>query len=360
MTDTLVHVRELNRLRQSRFYEMHREEHNEKRRALYKIGRENMKTDFNIIPQQQTYVSDIIDLSKTKTLSFDDVMNHLGEVIEKQSTLNKYKQDFKRLIAITGCSNIIKCLKDPAKLIEDIEDAKKTDDESYSVNTKKSIYQTILFIISHFKLSVSEKNVNILKNKFTEYKVLSSDYTKQVAEERDTMSFKEYIKAVEDNFGPDSKLYVLTLLYDEITLRDDFVLKIIGNNNEAVDDKINYIIVPKKGNLKLIINSYKTDKKYGAIDYVISPSLSQIIRNYIKTNNIEGYLFGDKKLTGFVSTSNKKIGFSGGINEFRHMKITDELNGMKKITATQRIELAEKMKHSPVTQLSYLRSKKMI
>jgi hypothetical protein len=58
---------------------------------------------------------------------------------------------------------------------------------------------------------------------------------------------------------------------------------------------------------------------------------------------------------------NKKLGYmsEAGINFMRHMKVTDELSGVK-ATPAQRIELAEKMKHSPVVQLTYARKHKVI
>ena len=357
MTEILELMREKNRARQARYYEKNKETHNEKRRALYKIGRGVLKSDKPVEPQPETFISNEIDLSGEKELSYDDVMIHLAEVIEKQSTLAKYKQDFKRLIMITECDNIIKCLKHPKKIISQIEEGRKSDDTPYSINTKKSLYQTILFLISHFKLNVSSSNIKILMKKFEEYKVLSSDYTKLVSEEKEIISFHSYIEKVKEHFGINSKMYVLTLLYNDITLRDDFVLKIINKKEEATDDSKNYIILPAKGNLKLIINSYKTNSKYGVINHTLTSTLSKIIRTYIETHAIENYLFGNKKLTSFVSTNNKEMGISGGINEMRHMKITDELQN---VSAEMRVTLAEKMKHSPATQLSYLRKMKMV
>jgi hypothetical protein len=84
-----------------------------------------------------------------------------------------------------------------------------------------------------------------------------------------------------------------------------------------------------------------------------------LINKYIAENNLkvnESYLFGNSKLSDFVRYNNSKIGVEGGISNYRHMKVTEELN--KEINAEQRVALAEKMKHSPMVQLQYVRQLK--
>lgn len=350
--EKLERIRELNRARQSRFHALHKDAQNEKRRELYKLGRSSLK---QIETPREEYVGNNVDLHNEKVLTYEEAVKSLEKVIEKKTTLNKYKQDLKRLILITECENLIQCFKSPREMIERIENGIKAKGEEYSINTKKSLYQTILFMISHFKLNIPEKHIKTFKNKFEEYKIMSSDQTKQNAE-TEIMTFTDYIEDVLNHFGQNSKMYILTLLYDELTLRDDFILKMINKKEEAVGNT-NYIVIPKTGKLTLIINSYKTEAKYGVITHLISTKLSKMIRTYISTNNIENYLFGNKKLTSFVSLSNKEMGMKGGISEFRHMKITEELNSVK-ITPEERVKLAEKMKHSPATQLNYIRKLK--
>jgi len=146
-------------------------------------------------------------------------------------------------------------------------------------------------------------------------------------------------------------------LYSEITLRDDFILKIVPSIQET-DENENYIIVPIKDKLTIIINNYKTSNKYGEIKVKLSTSLSNLIRDYMSKEKLgnNDYLFGNKNLSNFVSNINKKIGIKGGINEYRKMSVTDLINS--KPTAQQRQKLAEIMKHAPLTQLKYLRANK--
>ena len=55
---------------------------------------------------------------------------------------------------------------------------------------------------------------------------------------------------------------------------------------------------------------------------------------------------------------NQALGYSGGINLFRHMKITQVLN--KESNHETRLKLAAAMKHSNVIQKAYLRKAKLL
>ena len=151
------------------------------------------------------------------------------------------------------------------------------------------------------------------------------------------------------------KLFVLSPLYFEVTARDDYVLDIVPAIKDANNSDVNYIVVTKKGNLTLIINEYKTSAKYGQIKVKLSSALSKMIRNYMESENLtySDYLFGDKNLSSFVSKNNKKLGINDGTNYYRHMSSTDILKTNP--DANTRRLLAEKMAHSPITQLQYLR-----
>jgi hypothetical protein len=268
---------------------------------------------------------------------------------------DKYTQDIKRLMILTECDNFIKCLKDYKKNIGIINDSKKPNGEAYSVNTRKALFQMILYLIDKLQLPISLKIKQQYIQQFDIYKISSNDYSTEKQETAPIYTFKEYLEKVKDEYGVDSKIYVLSKLYEEVTLRDDFILMIKPTIDDTKKKDENYIVVPKKDALTLIVNKYKTSEKYGQIKVKLSLPLSKLIRNYIsnKDLNDDDYLFGDKNLSNFVSNINKKIGIKGGINEYRKMSVTDLI--FSKPTAQQRQKLAETMKHSPIVQLRYLR-----
>ena len=118
--------------------------------------------------------------------------------------------------------------------------------------------------------------------------------------------------------------------------------------------KNNYLVLKNNNLLDVIINSYKTDKKYGQLTFHLSKALSKNILNYMKSNNLQlgDHLFGKSKTnTDFISKMNKKLNLKGGVNYFRKMTVSGLLKNHP--DNEQRIQLANNMANSPVAQMKY-------
>jgi hypothetical protein len=175
------------------------------------------------------------------------------------------------------------------------------------------------------------------------------------------MPYATYLSKIKAEFGEKSKQFLIASLYNEVTVRDDFDLEIVSSDREVkTNTEQNYLIVPRlvKNNCTVIIKSYKTDKKYGAIKEKVSTVLSKQVRDWMLVNKLTdgNKLFPNKKLSDFVSTMNKSIGaMTGGINYIRQSKISEVLS--KHVMSDEaRIVLARRMGHSPLAQLKYVRS----
>lgn len=372
MTDAqskLDKIKTQNRERQRAFYLRNKEKVNEKRRELYKAGREALK---GVLPEQpleeihEPTVEPVVEPIKTKpskskktkkVITYDDAVEILKSMNLPEGTFNTYKNDLKRFVNITGCQDVSKCLTKSSQLIKEINNSKMKSGKPYANNTIKGIYQTILYLIDNLNLKVNKEPY---ANEFELRKMKSTDDNKDKIDNEIVLPFKDYLSKVREKFGENSKMFLIASLYDELTVRDDFQLKLIYNHKDATDDKINYILVPKLMACKITINTYKTDAKYGVIKHTCSKPLSDSIKKYIADNGLKDgdYLFGNKPLTQFVSSNNPKIDVQGGINYFRHMKITDEVKGVTSLE--ERKALADKMRHSPNTQLAYMRKHKLI
>jgi hypothetical protein len=291
-------------------------------------------------------------------VSYQEIVNALNTVDINAGSRNKYKQDIKRLLVLTKCENFIKCLKDYKKIINIINNSIKPNGDPYRVNTKKGLYQMIVWIIDNLHIPISKSIKKYYNQQFEIYKIHSSDETIEKQETTQIPTFSDYLQKNKDEYGVGSKIYVLSRLYEEVTLRDDFMLIIKPTIKDADDDSFNYIVVPKKENLTLIVNQYKTSDKYGQIKVKLSLPLSKTIRKYIEREKLsyDEYLFGDKPLSSFVSKMNKKIGITGikAINLYRNLSVTDLLN--TKPTAQARQKLSSQMAHAPLTQIKYLRT----
>lgn len=367
--EILANYRKKNAERQSKHYLAKKDEINAKRRAVYKSGVLARRGESEMIVDEprppavvvpavmatSQFGNNVVDFSKAKTLTLTQVSEALDSIVKTPASLKKYKNDFKMFVRITDCNdNILACLKKPQTIIPLIKNAKQRNGEPYSINSLKGVFQVIPYVITHLNLSLPKKTVDAYLKEFELSKMSSEGYRQQVADTRETISFQDYLQKVREKFGEDSKMFVIANMYNEFTLRDNFGLLVVNKLPANLDDK-NYLVIKPKS-MEISINQYKTLKKYKAFTEPVSKGLDKIVRKYVKDNNVQfgSYLFGSEKLTGFVSLSNRQMGLTGSVGEFRHMKITDILSDPN-ITNEEKLELSNKMKHSPMIQLKYLR-----
>ena len=270
--------------------------------------------------------------------------------IEKSSE-TKYLGDIKRVMKMTGCDDLNECLKQSNKIIDLINTSKMRNGEPYAENTKKSAFQSILFVIDNLKLNIDKKPY---LDQFEIKKIISMEQNEDKIANEEVPTFEEYIDGCKANFKVGSKEILIAKFYDELTVRDDFGLVITDTNLE----NRNYLLI-KPTSIEIVINNYKTDKKYGIIRHKLTKALEKFTRAYITKNDLKfgEYLFGMPHLSSFVSKMNKILEYKGGVGLFRHMKITDQL---ATASPAERVKLAEVMKHSPVIQKAYLRKMKLI
>ena len=318
--------KEQNRIRVAKHYEKNKEIINAKRREAYSLKKKPLTTE---------------------PLSYDDLIAKFNELtFSNEKTKSKYLDDIKRLYTICKFNDFNAILKNPKDAPNMLLNIDATD---YSTWTKIGLYQIILILIDKLNLDVDKapyvKALEIAK-------IVVAGETKQ-KQEIPLMPFSEYLETVKTKFGEDDKLFAIASLYNELTLRDDYILNIVANKSEIPEgsDDSFIIISPKSKKANIIIHKYKTDSKYGIIDRKLSIELTKLLKSYIAKNKITGYLFGDKPLTKFVSVNNKKMDISGSISLFRKMKVSDLLN-KDDVTPEQRYTLSLEMKHSPAVQLS--------
>lgn len=354
--------KEQNRLRQAKHYALKKEAINAKRREKYRecvakcFAEANKGYKEPFVPEKPVFTfgdKKIKDLSKNKTLSYDEIVKYLDELELNVNTANKYKQDIKRFVKITNCDDVIKCLKRSDLIISDIENGKMQNGNPYSNNTKKGLYQTILFIVDRFNLNINKQPYKL---KFEEAKIQSMEDNDKKVYEEPVMKFSQFIDKVKREFGEKSKMYAIVKLYDEVPVRDDFQLKVVDKVADTKDTNFNYILTYPSKNSKVILNNFKTKENYGAIKESISKETSKLLRDYMKNNDIKvgDYLFGSDKLSSYITANNNKLGVNKGFSTYRHMKISEELGKVKSIPERQ--SLASVMGHSPMTQLKYVRN----
>lgn len=366
MEKDLEKRREKNRLNSKKYYEKNRDDILAKKKNYYlKLKLSKQKIETNLI-EEEPKIEEPINKKTKKTkpiFTTEIILDKLNNLEINFSTKKKYIHDFKTLMKLTNCDDFVTCFKNHKNIISLIENAKQLEDQSkdYSLNTKKSLFQLIVYLIDKLQIPLSAAKQKIYKNKFEEYKIKSSDFT----EEKTTnaldavIQYKEYINKILTKFGQDSKEYLIAKLYNELTVRDDFYNLIIKQDNNNLSTDFNYIIVNDKKS-KIILNQYKSREKYKTINHTVSSVLDKLIKNYIKNKNlkIDDTLFGKTPLTKIIGNMNKSVDIEGSINTLRHMKVSSEVNKITDVEKRQ--QLASNMLHSPATQQKYIRKIEII
>ena len=357
--EKLNKIREQNRLRAKKYYEKNKDKVTQKakeKRQSIKVALVNLETP----PQKPDEPPS--PKSKLGKATFEQLVSLINGLDINEKSKQTYVSSLKRLHGIVKGDDYLDVIRNTESLIEKINNSKMDNGKDYSINTKKLLLQLIVYLIDVLNMKVNKKAIDAIHNQFDLYKIKSSDENAKKIESKETLTMTDYLKLVRSKFGEKGKMTILASLYNFMTVRDDFNnLIIVKTKKEFTADKEkNFIAIPMNGVCTIRINSYKTDKQYGVITEQLPLELSNLIRSYVLENSlVEGdSLFGNN-IAIFISKQHKKIGVDGAINEIRHIKISDELGKMD-LTAEDKLELANKMKHSPITQLKYNRLTKKV
>lgn len=356
--ETLEKIRAQNRARAKRYYENNQAKIATKRKAARdecKECKEDAKKCEDCKPEEKPKKK---DNSKT-ILTQQESVSQLKEIIEKDSSKNTYENNVKTLTYILNCSDFNKCLKNAKSVIYKIETAKqkKNPNKLYSVNTKKGLYQAIVFMVDNLGIKISKNAKDQYNTRFDVMKTTSHDQTKERVATEKVMDYDVYEQKVKAFFGDASKESIIASLYKLSGFRDNLVIEVVPSVPKEMDK--NYIVVPslKTQNLKFVLNTYKTDKKYNQDIIPISKELSKEIRKYIGENDIQygDYLFGKSKLSGFIKKFNEKMDLpvKVTINKLRQMRVSKKLQNNPSVE--ERVKLAKEMKHSTTTSEKYKR-----
>ena len=258
-----------------------------------------------------------------------------------QRTADDYIRNMKRILLDTGCNpevDLIECLNKSKVLNFILEHYPKP-------STRKTYIQVFLYAIDNIpKLNENVKNRDKYYNEWETAKDGATERQIQKQVEGEVVRFSEIKKRIEKEFAKNSQEVLLINLYDELTMRNDFGDIIIFDKTPPKSKQDNYITLSTG---RLIINNFnKTGNKYKPVNMKLSTRLMKKIRKSLKQDP-RGMLFDDTaKLFKNMKT---------GVNEIRHAKISEELEGDKIKDPEKRKELYDKMKHSASTQLNYIR-----
>jgi len=126
--------------------------------------------------------------------------------------------------------------------------------------------------------------------------------------------------------------YIILRLYHEYPLRNDVGSLHVINDEKKIEENKNYLVVGDE--YKIILQQYKTKKKYGKKEYILDKNLQRLVKKLLKYND-SGYLLLNKNRKGKMTRNNltlhlnrifiKHTGKKIGSSLLRHIQ-SSELN----------------------------------
>ena len=225
----------------------------------------------------------------------------------KDSTINMYASNLMKLMK-TMESEDFKFLKTPNKVEEILKDLHYTTRRNY------------LNAVVVYLMAEEEKNEELIE-KYTE---LRDELNKKYEEDQATgvisdkqkdnfVDIEEVNKMIESmrkeivdrniftktTLSPRDRsllqVYVIYSIYSRVPLRNDVagmevITKTVYNKLTDEDKKERNYLVMTKNSMFMVLNRFKTQKKYGELVFYLQKDLEKILRKYIKING-KGVLF---------------------------------------------------------------------
>jgi hypothetical protein len=312
-----------------------------------------------------------ISLRKFTDQSIEAVYDELSKQNQlSPATINVYRNNINLIRRVLNCTDedFVKCVNDPKVVIDTLT---KIYPDSYKDKLSPIIslskYSTL------FKSLVSSQVIDVYKKAQAKGIKLSIKKQSHIANTGIAIPWENIIN-IRVKFNreePFSQKHLLASLYTYIpTIRDNFgAIHILKTNIDATasyNDTENFYLVTSG---RLIINYYKTKKKYGTLDIILPRQLRCIIDGSLKRNNRDWLITQNENMTNKLYTTQTKSGlirnplsdrisniFNFGIDELRHSFVTYYIKNMHLFTYDEIILIQWIMGHSASTALQYLRT----
>ena len=341
-------VKEQARLRQRKFYEKNKSSILQKRK------------DKRIV-KKEVVIEEVI---KRQTIDLDIVVNRIETLLQNgnEISMKTHIQRMKIIQRLTDFNDLEQDLLDYEKMIDCIENGTYgKNNKPYMNNTKKNMMESLLYCFDNIDIQLDIDIRKKYQDYYDKLKIISNDQlnVSKTSQLNEIMHFEDYRNKILERFGKESKEFLLVKLYETACARDDFNLYIVHDLEETKQDKTKNYLVMTNEYYVICIQNYKTSTEKEAVYIKVNEDVKELINNYINKHDIVDRLFETKSglHSQFIGKMNRKIGIVGSINWIRHCVISSELGNLD-ITPEERLRLAQKCFHSPITSLNYQRSLK--
>ena len=134
--------------------------------------------------------------------------------------------------------------------------------------------------------------------------------------------------------------YIILRLYHEYPLRNDMASLHVIDNEKKIEENKNYLVVGDK-EYKIILQQYKTAKRYGKKEYVLDQNLQRLVKKLLKYND-SGFLLLNKNRKSKMSRNNLTLNLNRIFLKYTGKKIGSSL--------LRHIQSSELNKNKPTLQ----------
>ena len=261
-----------------------------------------------------------------------------------ESSLNLYISKLKRFMQKDKFD--IKIFDNPDVIFKHLE-------EYPNISTRKSILTAIVVALQaqekpnneliekyqeEMMKYLNEENTEIFKqtknDKQKERWISMNDFVETINKIGQEIKEQKIMKKKELDNNEYGKLqdYVILRLFHDYSWRNDIASLHVVDNEDDIEENKNYLVKDK--NYKIILQDYKTKKKYGKKEYLLNKNLQRIVKKLLKHNTSGNLLLSKNRKSPlkrnnltlhlnriFMKYTGKKIGSS----LLRHIQ-SSELN----------------------------------
>lgn len=295
--------------------------------------------------------------------SLDEVYKKVERLILKTNltSAQKYANSLKTVIKVLNpkdYKDFVRMLKDePDDSYYKLTTYEFKPNQIYQSNSLKTYVHGVIVFLTYIKTGVTEENFEKWDDEWKLLKESSKDVTAQKKLTEVVPKFDDFYQKVIDAYPEYSLQVLLVKLYQRITKRSDFYLKVVKNKKDVNDMKENYLVFDGK-TATVIIQAHKTFK--GDIEeHKLDEEMTNYLREYIKQKDIKygDYLVKNKNLSDTISRMKKKLGYDkgGAINFLRQIRASEVKNNPAS-TPKDNLRVAKGLNHSLSSHEHYIRN----
>jgi hypothetical protein len=285
-----------------------------------------------------------------------------------KSSIDLYASKLKRFI---------KNKKLPYKTFNNVNEIMEIINKTPNISTRKSILTAIVVYLQTSK-KPNKKLIEEYRKPMMDYLIQENkqEFLQQKSQKQKEkwISIEEFISVINtlyEEIKPfiknkvlDKKQYyklqsyVILRLFFEYPLRNDIGTLLIVKNEENLDDNKNYFVKGK--HYKIILQNYKTSKKYGKREYTINKNLKNIIKILLRHNKC-GYLLCNINMTDRMRPNNLTLTLQKIFNDYTGKRVSSSI--LRHIQATEenknKPSLQEQLEEEKKIENKYLHNGKM-